>query len=99
MPSQSGFVPHVGEVRVRILFGPTAECEVAAHELGHAFGLEHEFLCKDPMTYISGCGHKTFQDVAAWCGENKAKKCSDGGKQNTVQHLNEVLGLAKDDPN
>src|SRR5262249_52108896 len=59
--------------------GPTGECEVAAHELGHAFGLEHEFLCKDPMTYLSGCGHKTFQDVAAWCGENKATKCRDGG--------------------
>jgi len=80
--------------------GPTGECEVAAHELGHAFGLEHEFLCKDPMTYLSGCGHKTFQDVEAWCGENKAKKCSGGGMQNTVQHLNAVLGLANgDDPN
>jgi hypothetical protein len=79
--------------------GPTAECEVAAHELGHAFGLEHEFLCKDPMTYLNGCGHKTFQDVEAWCGENKAKKCRDGGKQDTVQHLNEVLGLANGDPN
>src|SRR5262249_52790832 len=47
----------------------------------------------------SGCGHKTFQDVAAWCGENKATKCRNGGKQDTVTHLNEVLGLANGDPN
>jgi hypothetical protein len=75
------------------------ECEVVAHELGHAFGLEHEYLCKDPMTYLEGCGHKTFQDVAAPCGEDEPRACSGGGKQNSVQHLTQVLGLASDQPN
>ncbi|MEO7092522.1 MAG: zinc-dependent metalloprotease family protein, partial [Polyangiales bacterium] len=71
------------------------ECEVAAHEIGHAFGLEHEYLCADPMTYLEGCGHKTFQDKAAYCGTDSAVKCRNGGKQNTVEHLTGVLGLAK----
>ena len=71
------------------------ECEVAAHEVGHAFGLEHEYLCADPMTYLEGCGHKTFQDKAAYCGTDSAVTCRNGGKQNTVLHLNAVLGLAK----
>ncbi len=71
-------------------------CQVAAHEVGHAYGLEHEYLCADPMTYLEGCGHKTFQDKPALCGTDAPVKCRNGGKQNTVLHLNEVLGLAKD---
>ena len=74
-----------------------AECEVAAHEVGHAFGLEHEYLCADPMTYLEGCGHKTFQDRAALCGTDAPEKCRNGGKQNTVQHLDAMLGAARPD--
>jgi hypothetical protein len=31
-----------------------ALCVVIAHEAGHNFGLEHEMLCNDPMTYLPG---------------------------------------------
>ena len=72
--------------------GEQGQCEVTAHEVGHAFGLEHEYLCKDPMTYLEGCGHKTFQDVAAACGEDAPRACENGGRQNSVQHLAAVLG-------
>ena len=34
------------------------ECETAAQETAHAFGLDHEFECTDPMTYLHGCGTK-----------------------------------------
>lgn len=74
-------------------------CEVLAQEVGHAFALDHEFLCKDPMTYLYGCGNKSFQDVDAPCGEFEADgpwpDCQCGNTtQNTVQHLLASLGPA-----
>jgi len=70
-------------------------CEVAAHEIGHALGLEHAHLCEDPMTYLTGCGKKSFQDVDTWCGEVEPRTCHGGGKQNSVRFLDARLGLAK----
>lgn len=68
-------------------------CETVAQEISHAFGLDHEFLCEDPMTYLSGCGDKSFQDVAASCGEYEPRECSCGGTtQNSVQMMFELLG-------
>lgn len=70
-------------------------CETVAQEISHAFGLDHEFLCEDPMTYLSGCGAKTFQDVAAQCGEYEPRECSCGGTtQNSVQMMYELLGAS-----
>lgn len=66
-------------------------CEVTAHEIGHALGLDHEYLCDDPMTYLS-CGHRSFQDVDARCGTNDPRDCACSETQNTVQHLYSVLG-------
>jgi hypothetical protein len=73
-------------------------CQVAAHEIGHAYGLEHEYLCADPMTYLEGCGQKSFQDKEASCGTYAPAKCRNGGKQNTVLRLNAALGAAKNEP-
>jgi MYXO-CTERM domain-containing protein len=66
-------------------------CEVIAQESGHVMGLEHAYLCEDPMTYLDGCGPKTFQDIDAECGELSVRPCECGNAtQNSVQHL---LGL------
>ena len=74
---------------------PQVECQVAAQELGHSIGMDHEFLCEDPMTYLYGCGDKTFQDVDASCGESSPRTCMCGGAtQNSVQFLTDRLGLA-----
>lgn len=68
-------------------------CETAAMEIAHAYGLDHVYLCKDPMSYLTGCGAKTFQDKSAPCGEKKARACGDGRpEQNSVARLAEVLG-------
>ena len=83
------------------VFGRNARvvCEVAAQEMAHSFGLDHERLCTDPMTYMSGCGRKTFQDQEARCGEDEDRDCACGDRtQNSVAWLTERLGLAEEPP-
>jgi hypothetical protein len=77
------------------LFGPNLRsiCEVGAHEIGHAFSLDHEYRCKDPMTYVMGCGDKEFQLDDAPCGESSARACICGRtSQNSVDILQAALG-------
>lgn len=78
------------------LFGTSyaAVCEVTAQEIAHTFGLDHELLCSDPMSYLR-CGAKSFQDVAARCGEDVARDCFCGAPtQNSVAMLDERIGVA-----
>jgi hypothetical protein len=74
-------------------------CDTVAQESAHAFGLEHEYLCEDPMTYLTGCGAKVFQDVDAPCGELAPRDCECGGPtQNSFQVLTDVFdGQGEDD--
>ncbi|MBI1948713.1 MAG: Ig-like domain-containing protein [Deltaproteobacteria bacterium] len=68
-------------------------CETAAQEVVHAFGLDHEYLCEDPMTYLYGCGEKTFQDTDAQCGEYSPRQCDcTGATQNSVQEMLDLFG-------
>lgn len=69
-------------------------CEVAAQEIAHAVGLDHEYLCSDPMSYLHGCGPKTFQNMNASCGEYSTRACKCSAKQNSVQMLTARLGHA-----
>lgn len=74
-------------------------CEVVAQETAHSWGLEHEFLCEDPMTYLSGCGAKKFRDQHAQCGEYSARSCDCGGStQNSVQMLTSIFGGGQPSP-
>ena len=76
-----------------------AICETVAQESAHAFGLEHELHCPDPMTYLSGCGKKSFQDFDARCGEYSARSCSCGGStQNSHRLLLGHFGSATPSP-
>ena len=74
-------------------------CETVAQETAHAFGLEHEFLCEDPMTYLTGCGEKSFKDIDAECGEFEARECYCGGTtQNSYQALLQHFDAGKPTP-
>jgi hypothetical protein len=98
----SGLAPFNGNVIPRaVVFGFSAAvdndvralCETIAMEVAHAFGLDHEYLCKDVMTYLRGCGAKTFVDADAPCGEHKKRACEGGAPtQNSYRRLIEVLG-------
>lgn len=73
-------------------------CEVGAHEIGHAFSLDHEYRCKDPMTYVQGCGEKEFQPDEAPCGESGERACICGRKsQSSVVILQTQLGDRRSD--
>lgn len=72
-------------------------CEVMAQEIAHSYGLDHEMLASDPMTYLAYDGERTFQDVEAPCGEDTNRLCGINGNtcrrtQNSVALLTERLG-------
>jgi hypothetical protein len=74
-------------------------CETAAMEIAHAYGLDHELTCKDPMGYLGGCGARWFRDQDFKCGEHKARMCADGlPTQNSVRRLGAALGFKKGKP-
>jgi uncharacterized protein (TIGR03382 family) len=75
-------------------------CAVMAQEIAHSYGLDHELLAPDPMSYLPYSGHRTFQDQVASCGESSARPCGIPGyqacrpDQNSYQLLVERLGAA-----
>ncbi|HEY4242689.1 MAG TPA: hypothetical protein VGM88_22890 [Kofleriaceae bacterium] len=78
---------------------PQYICEVMSQEIAHSFGLDHEMLAPDPMTYLDYAPPRSFQDEDASCGEYEPRDCGVNGSvcrasQNSVQLLTERLGLA-----
>lgn len=71
-------------------------CEVVAQETAHAFGLDHEYLCTDPMTYLTGCGEKFFRDQDAPCGEYEPRDCMCGGQtQNSYRRIVDAFSASR----
>ena len=108
-PGTGGVAPVAGDCSIieraivytftQVYSRPRDECETAAQESAHAFGLDHEFECTDPMTYLSGCGTKVFQPKDALCGEYSPRQCMCGGAtQNSVVLLTGKLGAAQAPP-
>jgi hypothetical protein len=80
-------------------FSSREACEIMAQEIAHSYGLDHELLAADPMTYLPYTGNRSFQDVAAQCGESEPRTCGIAGNvcratQNSVQLLRDRLGSA-----
>lgn len=74
---------------------PRLIAEVIGQEAAHVWGLDHELLCEDPMTYLSGCGDKSFQDIDAECGEFDPRPCACGAPtQNSYQYILGAFGPA-----
>ncbi len=77
-------------------YGPDAAdiCTTAAHEIGHQFGLDHAFHCPDHMTYLVGCGFKSYTRADVACGTFSAQGCTCGGAtQNSFVTLASTAGL------
>jgi MYXO-CTERM domain-containing protein len=79
---------------------PQIACEIMAQEIAHSYGLDHELVPADPMTYLPYAGKRTFQDVDAQCGETTARPCGIAGNascrasQNSYALLMERIGAA-----
>ncbi|MBX3155110.1 MAG: hypothetical protein KF773_03850 [Deltaproteobacteria bacterium] len=76
---------------------PRLNCEIQAQEIAHSFGLDHELLASDPMTYLNYNGNRSFKNQTAQCGEDVARNCGINGSvcrpnQNSVALLTERLG-------
>ncbi len=68
-------------------------CETIAHEVGHAYGLDHTLDADDIMSYLPKRGTKSFVDQALVCGEQDRRDCDDGSPvQNSHRKLLDVLG-------
>src|SRR4030095_4035620 len=44
-------------------------CATVGQEVAHTWGLDHERLASDPMTYLEYSGRRQFQNQAVACGE------------------------------
>lgn len=72
-------------------------CEIMAQEVAHSYGLDHELLASDPMTYLQYTGNRSFKDQVVSCGEDVTRPCGINGQtcranQNSVALLKERLG-------
>ncbi|MCW5804078.1 MAG: hypothetical protein KIT31_17025 [Deltaproteobacteria bacterium] len=81
---------------------PQVMCEVMSQEIAHSFGLDHEMLPSDPMTYLDYAHDRSFQDQMASCGEFGNRQCGINGsvcraRQNSVALLASRLGWRGDD--
>ncbi|MBC7975875.1 MAG: Ig-like domain-containing protein, partial [Myxococcales bacterium] len=81
---------------------PRTICEVMSQEIAHSYGLDHQLLAADPMSYLPYRGNREFQDQTASCGETSARPCGISGKtcranQNSVALLRARVGSADRD--
>jgi len=86
------------------IYGPDVIdiCWTAAQEVAHSFGLDHEYLQNDPMTYLPGStlpgGFKRFQNQTAQCGENQPRQCECTSTQNSYAMITGIFGSAAPSP-
>jgi len=77
-------------------------CWAAAQEPAHSWGLDHQMLCEDPMTYLTApCGTSkyAFQNTNAPCGEDQNRSCRCGGStQNSYNRVAQIFGVDGGDP-
>lgn len=71
-------------------------CKAIAHEIGHAFSLDHETACDDIMSY--GQCPATFTEPESPCGTTSTRECLCSNTQSSRARLDYVLGRANGKP-
>ncbi len=77
---------------------PQLACEIMAQEVAHSYGLDHQLLAEDPMSYLEYAPDRSFQNAVSECGEYDSRPCGIDGSvcsmdQNSVTMLAERLGV------
>jgi uncharacterized protein (TIGR03382 family) len=77
--------------------GTASPFEFVAPAIAHSFGLDHEMLPSDPMTYLDYDGDRRFQNRMVLCGEYADRPRGVNGstcrqRLNSVALLTERLG-------
>lgn len=67
-------------------------CGVIGQESAHGYGLDHEFDCSTPMTYLNYCGQSFFRNKNLKCGEFATRACRCGATQNSHASLTGTFG-------
>jgi len=83
-----------------VLFGLIDLCATIGQETAHSWGLDHEYACVDPMTYLSPCGgQRFFRNKDIECGTGAPGECNCDGRcqtagptQNSHQRILGVFG-------
>jgi len=76
-------------------------CATIGQEAAHTWGLDHEILASDPMTYAPYNGRRQFQNQLVQCGEypQQTHSCGCGGQQqNSVAEITAVFGTGTPTP-
>jgi len=70
-------------------------CATIGQETAHSWGLDHQFNCLDPMTYLEPCGgQRFFRNTYDRCGTYNAGDCNcDGGCKNAGPTQNSHLAI------
>ncbi len=70
-------------------------CWTSVQQSGSLFGLDHEYLAADAMTYLGDSLEKRFTSTDAPCGEFSPRACTCGGNtQSSASLLRSILGPA-----
>jgi hypothetical protein len=72
---------------------PTLTCGIISQEVAHTFGVDHELLAGDPMSYLPYTGERAFRDADASCGESTSRACGPTGACGDVQNSVQLLAL------
>lgn len=82
-------------------------CSTIGQEVAHTWGLDHELLSSDPMTYLPYNGRRHYQDQSVNCGEYNGQPHGCGAavgcsgtpsQQNSVEKILERFGPSNPTP-
>jgi hypothetical protein len=82
-------------------------CSTIGQEVAHTWGLDHELLASDPMTYLPYNGRRQFADQLVACGEYEGQPHGCGAQvgcggtpaqQNSVQRIIDRFGASSPTP-
>jgi len=96
-PQACGVVPNAPVFAFANSIGndPTIICETAVSQLGAVASLEVLFNCPDVMSFLNGCGPKSFRNENSNCGGFQAASCVCGGStRNSYLVMRAAFGAA-----